>query len=183
MSSVLVTYSRQFINNMYCRAAYRSWFARQKKVWDCDDGDNFSFNSWKERRNQRLPLLVAYLGWWVICICPPVCLILHVNYLLFCLSSPFCFEQYSEHIAPVTCCTLALDNKYLITSSEDSSIIVALFESGKVVSSQAFDIVLHFRRADWVYLEHHLAIDSTRRRRTCMWMMSAMEWEWELINV
>uniref|UniRef100_A0A182SVY0 WD_REPEATS_REGION domain-containing protein n=1 Tax=Anopheles maculatus TaxID=74869 RepID=A0A182SVY0_9DIPT len=40
----------------------------------------------------------------------------------------------SEHIAPALCATLALDNKYIISGSDDSSIIVALFETGKLVT-------------------------------------------------
>ncbi|XP_062708711.1 protein qui-1 [Aedes albopictus] len=74
-----------------------------------------------------------------------------------------------EHIAPVTCCTLALDNKYLITSSEDSSIIVALFESGKVITK-----IDHHRgpvTAIHVAMPSEVLVSSSHDGTVCLWSL------------
>lgn len=48
---------------------------------------------------------------------------------------------FRHHTAPVSCVTSALDNSIVISGSDDSSIIIASLETGKLVSR--VDIIVH----------------------------------------
>lgn len=76
----------------------------------------------------------------------------HMNVHLFMFSSIYS----SEHIAPALCATLALDNKYVISGSDDSSIIVALLETGKLVRYEGKIVLITFlsKNACIQYFDH-----------------------------
>ncbi|XP_055527282.1 protein qui-1 isoform X1 [Wyeomyia smithii] len=74
-----------------------------------------------------------------------------------------------EHIAPVICVTLALNNKYIISGGDDSSIIVALFESGKLVTR-----INHHRgpvTGLHVAMPSEVLVTSSHDATVCLWSL------------
>ncbi|XP_058836478.1 protein qui-1 [Topomyia yanbarensis] len=74
-----------------------------------------------------------------------------------------------EHIAPVICVTLALNNKYIISGGDDSSIIVSLLESGKPVAK-----IEHHRgpvTGLLVAMPSEVLVSSSHDASVCLWSL------------
>ncbi|XP_055611687.1 protein qui-1 isoform X2 [Uranotaenia lowii] len=75
-----------------------------------------------------------------------------------------------EHIAPVMCVTLALDNnKYIISGGDDSCIIISLFESGKLITR-----IDHHRgpvTAVHVAMPSEVLVSSSHDATVCLWSL------------